>query len=43
MALTYGAEFQGKYPIFEEVQRLPRLADSSLCTHSALSLMHLKF
>lgn len=22
MALTYGAEFQGKYPIFEEVQRL---------------------
>lgn len=23
MALTYGAEFQGKYPVFEEVQRLP--------------------
>ena len=23
MALIYGAEFQGKYPVFEEVQRLP--------------------
>lgn len=36
MALTYGAEFQGKCPVFEEVQRLP---SSQACRFLLMSLL----